>query len=188
MSKVSISAEGGMKRLGNKGDWTPERVKRLTELWNAGVTAGQIKKLLGGVTRNAVVGKVHRLGLNRRPSPISGAKQEEHRLVRAPVRSVKAAPPPPVVPQPVSAVPDGTFTGPLMDFPASGRCKFPRGDIRTKDFQCCGAETSGLTDSWCPEHRRVVFNSGATELSSERAARRALKKAERDSGVVRMFG
>ena len=46
--------------------WTDERVEKLKELWGEGKSASQIAKALGGVTRNAVIGKVHRLGLSNR--------------------------------------------------------------------------------------------------------------------------
>jgi len=52
--------------------WTDERVEQLKQLWTEGLSASQIARQLGGVTRNAVIGKVHRLGLQqRRPSPKS---------------------------------------------------------------------------------------------------------------------
>lgn len=47
------------------GNWTPERVAHLTRLWQEGYTAGQSAQILGGVTRNAVIGKAHRLNLGR---------------------------------------------------------------------------------------------------------------------------
>ena len=50
--------------------WTDERIERLRELWSQGVTASQIADELGGVSRNAVIGKAHRLGLQSRPSPV----------------------------------------------------------------------------------------------------------------------
>lgn len=50
--------------------WTDERIDRLRELWSQGVTASQIADELGGVSRNAVIGKAHRLGLQSRPSPV----------------------------------------------------------------------------------------------------------------------
>lgn len=50
--------------------WTDERVERLRELWGQGVSASEIADMLGDVTRNAVIGKAHRLGLSGRPSPI----------------------------------------------------------------------------------------------------------------------
>jgi GcrA cell cycle regulator len=50
--------------------WTDERIDRLKELWTQGMTASHIADELGGVSRNAVIGKAHRLGLQSRPSPV----------------------------------------------------------------------------------------------------------------------
>lgn len=55
--------------------WTEERVEKLKEFWAEGMSASQIAKQLGGVTRNAVIGKVHRLGLSHR-SPTEGGAAE----------------------------------------------------------------------------------------------------------------
>ncbi len=53
--------------------WTDERVEKLISMWNDGKSASQIAKDLGGVTRNAVIGKVHRLGLSNRAAPAASA-------------------------------------------------------------------------------------------------------------------
>lgn len=50
--------------------WTDERIEQLKNLWEKGLTASQIADELGGVSRNAVIGKAHRLGLKSRPSPV----------------------------------------------------------------------------------------------------------------------
>mgnify|MGYP006316116531 CR=1 FL=1 len=50
--------------------WTDERIDRLKTMWEKGLTASQIADELGGVSRNAVIGKAHRLGLKSRPSPV----------------------------------------------------------------------------------------------------------------------
>ena len=50
--------------------WTDERIATLTKMWESGATASQIADELGGVSRNAVIGKAHRLGLKARPSPV----------------------------------------------------------------------------------------------------------------------
>jgi GcrA cell cycle regulator len=50
--------------------WTDERIERLKAMWTEGKTASQIAEELGGVSRNAVIGKAHRLGLDSRPSPV----------------------------------------------------------------------------------------------------------------------
>ncbi|HEY9218643.1 MAG TPA: GcrA family cell cycle regulator, partial [Phenylobacterium sp.] len=54
--------------------WTEERVEILKKLWQDGLSASQIAKQLGGVTRNAVIGKVHRLGLSGRAAPSKPAR------------------------------------------------------------------------------------------------------------------
>jgi GcrA cell cycle regulator len=54
--------------------WTDERIEQLKKLWENGMTASQIADELGGVSRNAVIGKAHRLGLQSRPSPVKGTE------------------------------------------------------------------------------------------------------------------
>lgn len=56
--------------------WTDERVEMLKKMWGEGQSASQIAKELGGVTRNAVIGKVHRLGLSNRATASATAKPE----------------------------------------------------------------------------------------------------------------
>ena len=53
----------------NQMNWSDDRVEQLKTLWTEGLSASQIARALGGVTRNAVIGKVHRLGLAGRASP-----------------------------------------------------------------------------------------------------------------------
>lgn len=67
--------------------WTDERIDRLKELWSRGMTASQIADELGGVSRNAVIGKAHRLGLQSRPSPVKANEP-------AAAAKAEAAPPP----------------------------------------------------------------------------------------------
>jgi GcrA cell cycle regulator len=57
--------------------WTDERIERLKKMWSAGATASQIADELGGVSRNAVIGKAHRLGLDARPSPVKPGEEKE---------------------------------------------------------------------------------------------------------------
>ena len=54
--------------------WTDERIDQLRRLWESGLTASQIAEQLGGVSRNAVIGKAHRLGLQSRPSPVKAGE------------------------------------------------------------------------------------------------------------------
>jgi GcrA cell cycle regulator len=68
--------------------WTDERIEQLKTMWEKGMTASQIAEELGGVSRNAVIGKAHRLGLQSRPSPVKAT--ETPRKKPAPIK--KAAP------------------------------------------------------------------------------------------------
>ena len=63
--------------------WTDDRVEKLRELWTKGLSASQIAVQLGGVSRNAVIGKAHRLGLEGRPSPIRGGGSSRSKRNRA---------------------------------------------------------------------------------------------------------
>ncbi len=72
--------------------WTDERIERLTKMWEGGSTASQIAEELGGVSRNAVIGKAHRLGLKARPSPVKANDKDEAAPKAAP--APKAAKPP----------------------------------------------------------------------------------------------
>ncbi len=70
--------------------WTDERVEVLKKLWAEGLSASQIAKELGGVTRNAVIGKVHRLGLSGRATPSRPPQRVASVRPRQPSRKVKA--------------------------------------------------------------------------------------------------
>jgi GcrA cell cycle regulator len=70
--------------------WTEERIERLKKMWHDGATASQIADELGGVSRNAVIGKAHRLGLEQRPSPVKPGEEKE---VKKPAAAPAAASP-----------------------------------------------------------------------------------------------
>ena len=78
--------------------WTDERIGTLKKMWEGGSTASQIAEELGGVSRNAVIGKAHRLGLKSRPSPVKAneKKKAAKKVATKPPASTKraAAPPP----------------------------------------------------------------------------------------------
>lgn len=79
--------------------WTDERIGDLRRMWDEGLTASQIAESLGGVSRNAVIGKAHRLGLTPRPSPVktSAELEKERAAAAAPSPDALAAPPEPTV-------------------------------------------------------------------------------------------
>lgn len=79
--------------------WTDERIGILTKMWEGGSTASEIATELGGVSRNAVIGKAHRLGLKARPSPVkanekkkAAKKKEDAAKPAAPKAKPKPAP------------------------------------------------------------------------------------------------
>ncbi|MBT2135931.1 GcrA cell cycle regulator [Croceibacterium sp. LX-88] len=85
--------------------WTDERIATLTKMWEGGATASQIADELGGVSRNAVIGKAHRLGLKSRPSPV---KANEPKAAAKPKEEPKAAAPAPK-PKPKPPAPEPEF-------------------------------------------------------------------------------
>lgn len=85
--------------------WTEERIETLTRMWASGMTASQIAEELGGISRNAVIGKAHRLGLKPRPSPVKANDAAEAPAAPAPAAEAKAPPAPAPAEKPVAAAP-----------------------------------------------------------------------------------
>ena len=67
--------------------WTDERIEQLKTLWQNGLTASQIAEEMGGVSRNAVIGKAHRLGLKSRPSPVKNPDGANSSEAKRPVKN-----------------------------------------------------------------------------------------------------
>ena len=160
--------------------WTDERIEVLRKLWAEGMSAAQIASSLGGVTRNAVIGKIHRLGLSGR------VKAPQGRAIRARSTPI-AAPPKPVaaprvmaagavavkvveepeveaqpLPQPaeVVSITDGMT---LMDLSAS-TCRWPVGDPSDPAFRFCGARAPN-GDTYCRAHSEQAFPSRRSKSS-----------------------
>lgn len=94
--------------------WTDERIDRLKAMWNEGKTASQIADELGGVSRNAVIGKAHRLGLEARPSPVKGndEKPAKAEAPRTPAAKAKEKSPITSVLERAAPMPDEPATTP----------------------------------------------------------------------------
>lgn len=103
--------------------WTDERVETLKRMWNEGQSASQIAKELGGVTRNAVIGKVHRLGLSNRV----GGKDDEEEGASAPAPAAAAKPDPAPRPEPAprAETPRPAAPSPAAPAPASNVTALP---------------------------------------------------------------
>src|ERR1700754_348599 len=82
--------------------WTEERVAELKKLWAEGHSASQIAKRLGSVTRNAVIGKVHRLGLSGRATPSRPVKRPPRLARPKPTMQPQPTPPPAAQPRPAA--------------------------------------------------------------------------------------
>jgi GcrA cell cycle regulator len=150
--------------------WTDERVETLKKLWQEGHSASQIAKTLGGVTRNAVIGKVHRLGLSgraapsqptrplykpARPSrPVSSHERVVNDRPSAPRRSEPAAARP-VISNPVTPYVETPGTATVLTL-GSKMCKWPIGDPSSDAFSFCGRVASDGAP-YCVEHARVAY-------------------------------
>ena len=113
--------------------WTDEQVEELKRLWEKGLTTGEIGKALG-VSKNAVVGKAHRLGLNGRPSPIRRGDEETEETVSEPVEKKKETK---VAPPKKSAAKEKQKLFTVNDL-TSTSCRWPIGDPKDEDFHFCG--------------------------------------------------
>lgn len=112
--------------------WTDERIEKLTKMWEGGATASQIAEELGGVSRNAVIGKAHRLGLKARPSPV---KANEKDAAPAPAKQPKAegAPRPTPAPRPAAAAAPAPAPAPRPAAPAPAASPAPAAAAATTE-------------------------------------------------------
>lgn len=160
--------------------WTDERVELLKKLWQDGLSASQIAKQLGGVTRNAVIGKVHRLGLSGRAAPSKPARPQfkSPRPVRvstsAPSLPRRIAEPQPL-PQPVSRyVDEAPGTATVLTLGAH-MCKWPIGDPALDSFTFCGRRCD--EGPYCQEHAQVAYQPAqAKKRSSAAELARSLRR------------
>lgn len=121
--------------------WTDEKMSELRKMWDEGVPASAIAEKLGeGVSRNAVIGKAHRLGLPARPSPVKSADE-----AAKPKASAKPAP---------VAKPKRTSLLELSD----KVCKWPIGHPGETDFHFCG-QPSNAGFPYCGEHCAVAYQA-----------------------------
>ncbi|HRJ68272.1 MAG TPA: GcrA family cell cycle regulator [Beijerinckiaceae bacterium] len=151
--------------------WTDERIERLKKLWSEGLSASQIAAELGGVTRNAVIGKVHRLHLSGRVKTSSTTAQRSRKTVRSQVRATPR----------VTTIARGNLAVvQLLDTEAvvayrpaeevvvpisrrisimelrEGTCRWPMGDPLQPDFVFCGGDCE-VGKPYCMAHARVAF-------------------------------
>lgn len=105
--------------------WTEERIERLRAMWTKGATASQIAEELGGVSRNAVIGKAHRLGLESRPSPVKPGEEKDKKAAARPAPAPKAAKA--AAPRAAPAAPrEAAADAPRADAPVGAEPRQPR--------------------------------------------------------------
>ena len=159
--------------------WSEPRITTLRSLWLDGLSASQIAKQLGGVTRNAVIGKVHRLGLSGRGAPSAPgrapriATPRPARPRRAAVRAA-ARVTAPLRPRVAAPVPAAEGPGLVTDMARLGvhACKWPIGDPKSPEFSFCGRHADGR---YCVAHEIQGVRAGtAWRADRDPVVRRAL--------------
>lgn len=149
-------------------DWTAETIAHLRTLWTEGDSTAEIGRRMG-ISKNAVVGKAHRLGLPPRPSPILGRDTGERPRTRAhirlgnpslpPLHSVADSMPPPSLP-PVApakaAAPARPAVQPLIRPASRDSCCWPIGEPGTHGFRMCDAPAQPRKP-YCAEHAKVAY-------------------------------
>ena len=128
-------------------EWTPERIKILIGLWEEGLPTSEIGRRLG-VTKNAVVGTVHRLGLKKRQSPI----RQSSTTSAQPKKPKKAPAAQPAAAQPQTApvkLPSGDVV--RLEELTAQMCCWPEGEPGTPEFHFCG-QPAVEGKPYCEEH------------------------------------
>jgi GcrA cell cycle regulator len=165
--------------------WTPERIGKLEELWAEGHSTAEIGRRLG-VSKNAVVGKAHRMKLPGRQSPIESKRKAKPATAKAPAAAkpaakpaatpkatpkkaaAKAAPKEEAKPEPVTAKtkPQPKKSQQKRSGPA---CQWPIGDPRLPGFHFCTEQaTSGKP--YCEHHCNIAYNRPSSSSSEAKAA------------------
>jgi GcrA cell cycle regulator len=158
--------------------WTDERVDLLRKLWTQGLSASQIAgELAGGVTRNAVIGKVHRLGLSGRakaPGSVQTGRTRKPatRVANHPMAqsggsvrgNLALAPKIMSAPSPMIAMaplPESDVVVPMSERVTimelrEAMCRWPFGDPSQAEFRFCGAH-SPVGTPYCTHHSRIAY-------------------------------
>ena len=147
--------------------WTEERIERLKAMWTEGATASQIADELGGVSRNAVIGKAHRLGLEARPSPVKPGEEKERPAPAA--TAAPAAKPTPAerpAPRPAAAAPASPAPQPAARSPQR-----PQGDLQYRSIGPGGFIRQGPGEQQAPippaPPRRLVPAKPSPEVADK---------------------
>ncbi len=132
--------------------WTDDRVEQLKALWTEGLSASQIARVLGGVTRNAVIGKVHRLGLAGRAGPTRSDRPRHSSSHRSAARAPAVQPE--IVEEDPIVLEDGSFATVLTI--NDRMCRWPIGDPSENEFHFCGRNPKAGSP-YCEAHARKAY-------------------------------
>ncbi len=140
--------------------WNDDRVELLKKFWSEGLSASQIASKMGGVTRNAVIGKVHRLGLSGRATPakpLRGCDFEREEDI-APAAVARKAETEVAFVEPDLIEPVVLDTGDMTTVATlkNNMCRWPIGDPAKDDFHFCGQGTNP-GKSYCAYHATMAF-------------------------------
>jgi GcrA cell cycle regulator len=148
--------------------WTDERVELLKKLWQDGLSASQIAAELGGVTRNAVIGKVHRLGLSGRGQPTSSIKRQRRTHAPTARRTRQTVTLGSLALQTDAYAETEAWPRRNVVVPIAKRltifaltehtCKWPIGDPGQEDFHFCGHD-SLESAPYCEYHAGVAYQA-----------------------------
>ena len=124
--------------------WTEEKIKNLKKLWLKGATTAEIAKKLG-LSKNSIIGKVHRLNLETRPSPIKAnpkkiikkTKTVSHKQEHIGIMELKL-----------------------------NTCRWPIGDPTDADFHFCGKNTV-MGKPYCAEHCATAYAGSTKDIATE---------------------
>jgi GcrA cell cycle regulator len=171
-----------------KISWSEERIALLTELWAEGLSTSKIAVSLGDVSRNSVIGKVHRLGLPGRKTTSRSSKARSSgrkRRIASPrpvqgasaLEPVKASAPKPmprlVIVSEMEKVVEIAAGVKLLDLDEH-MCRWPEGDPKAGDFHFCGRR-SVESLSYCARHARLAFKSLFWRQNRERQKGRSIE-------------
>jgi GcrA cell cycle regulator len=178
--------------------WNDETISRLRALWDEGLSTAEIGRRLG-TTKNAVVGKAHRLDLPQRPTPIRRAGSGKPRPPPrpraprlsdlAPLGCLKPAPAaaprrPPAPSQPPLPRPTPAPSAPPIPL-GKVLCCWPIGEASTADFRFCDAPAVA-GKPYCEEHCKLAYRSPGRALDVQRLLSFTLPEAGNDVALVSM--
>lgn len=161
----------------NVMDWNEERTAVLKKLWLEGMSASQVARQLGGVSRSAVIGKVHRLGITVRETPVRQRTPSVRSPSRLQVRArtaretIALAPriAPPRLARPMD---DLAPTASILGLETHS-CRWPIGNPDQNDFGFCGREKTSR-GSYCDQHAQGAFRRFQTAAEVETWSRQTI--------------